>query len=514
MPESAQKVLSELTNAGLLSSDEVTKYDDVIAVGVEALLERLVEEKRITQYQARKFLAGESSDIYFGDYVVMEELGKGGMGTVLLAKHRRMDREVAIKVLPVKALESQDSVARFFQEVKVAAQLTHPNIVHAYDAGEHHGFHYLVMEYVRGHDLAHVLDQLGPIPPHLALDYIQQAAKGLEYAHRKGIVHRDIKPSNLLLDDEGVVKILDMGLARLGQSGVGGHEVSRHLTTTGQVMGTVEYMSPEQAEDTRAADARSDIYSLGCTLYRLVTGVAPFARDTVVKTILAHREAPLPRMSAAPIPGLAPIDGLFLKMCAKNPDDRIQSATKLIQEIKRLTESVDFERACQVIDFDIEVVQQGSSPSDFPTALKSDPLVDDIDYTTDVISTPSADPLAAGGSTAGMLPGLALTDQSSANNPFAAPEHPSSPTQQYVIGKAHRGGLILAIGICSIILSAVYFVGVPLQIVTWVMAKSDLKEMNKGIRDPDGRAMTRIGRILAMIGFVISVIVAIVSIFN
>ena len=178
MPESAQKVLNELTNAGLLSSNEVTKYDDVIKVGVEALLQRLVDEKRITDYQARKFLAGESSDIYFGDYVVMEELGKGGMGTVLLAKHRRMDREVAIKVLPVTALESEDSVARFYQEMKVAAQLTHPNIVHAYDAGEHHGFHYLVMEYVRGHDLARVLDQLGPIPAQLALDYIQQAAKG------------------------------------------------------------------------------------------------------------------------------------------------------------------------------------------------------------------------------------------------------------------------------------------------------------------------------------------------
>ena len=137
MPESAQKVLSELTNAGLLSSDEVTKYDDVVKVGVEALLERLVEEKRITDYQARKFLAGESSDIYFGDYVVMEELGKGGMGTVLLAKHRRMEREVAIKVLPVTALESEDAVARFYQEMQVAAQLTHTNIVHAYDAGEH-----------------------------------------------------------------------------------------------------------------------------------------------------------------------------------------------------------------------------------------------------------------------------------------------------------------------------------------------------------------------------------------
>ena len=511
MPESAQKVLSELTNAGLLSSDEVTKYDDFVKVGVEALLERLVEEKRITEYQARKFLAGESSDIYFGDYVVMEELGKGGMGTVLLAKHRRMEREVAIKVLPVTALESEASVARFYQEVKVAAQLTHPNIVHAYDAGEHHGFHYLVMEYVRGHDLAHVLDQLGPIPAHLALDYIQQAAKGLEYAHRKGVVHRDIKPSNLLLDDEGVVKILDMGLARLGQSGIGGHEVSRHLTTTGQVMGTVEYMSPEQAEDTRVADARSDIYSLGCTLYRLVTGIAPFARDTVVKTILAHRESPIPNLSATQVPGLAPIDGLFRKMVAKNPDDRIQTSTQLIQEITRLTDHVDFEKSCEIVDIDIEVIQKGESPSDFPTVYKSNPSSaksPDIEYQSEVVpNTPSGGPKHATSNSVGQSP--PVVGYPSANLTSDQTNHTSQP--QYIIGKSHRGGLILTMGIFALLLSAPYVIGIPLQILTWILAKRDLKEMNDGMRDPDGRTLTKTGRILSMVGFAISFIVALAS---
>lgn len=508
MPESAQKVLSELTNAGLLSSDEVTKYDDVVKVGVEALLERLVEEKRITDYQARKFLAGESSDIYFGDYVVMEELGKGGMGTVLLAKHRRMEREVAIKVLPVTALESEDAVARFYQEMQVAAQLTHPNIVHAYDAGEHHGFHYLVMEYVRGHDLAHVLDQLGPIPVQLALDYIQQAAKGLEYAHRKGVVHRDVKPSNLLLDDEGVVKILDMGLARLGKSGIGGHEVSRHLTTTGQVMGTVEYMSPEQAEDTRVADARSDIYSLGCTLYRLVTGIAPFARDTVVKTILAHRESPIPDVSATRVPGLAPIDDLFRKMVAKKPEDRIQTTTQLIQEITRLTETVDFERSSQVVDVDIEVVQSGASPSDFPTVFRKNESKPEIEYKTDVVSQESP---VSNSNEAKPVPGIqsaiAAGYQASDLNPYAAPTGSDSQQQQFIIGKAHRGGLILTMGIIGILLCATYPLAIPVQVVTWIFARSDMKQMKAGIRDPDGKTLTRIGKILAMVGFAISFIV-------
>ena len=188
MAESAQKVLHELTAAGLLSSDHATKYAQEINTGAEALLTRLVKDGHITQYQCDKFNAGEASEIHFGDYVVIDKLGQGGMGTVLLAKHRRMERQVAIKVLPVTILESKDAVARFYQEVKVAGQLTHPNIVHAYDAGEHMGFHYLVMEYVKGHDLAQVLSHMGPVPSSLALDYISQAASGLEYAHRMQIV--------------------------------------------------------------------------------------------------------------------------------------------------------------------------------------------------------------------------------------------------------------------------------------------------------------------------------------
>ena len=142
--ESALKVLHELTAAGLLSSDAVTRFSTEIESGAEALLDKLVAEKVITKWQAEKFKAGQASDICLGDYLVLTELGRGGMGTVLLARHRRMDREVAIKVLPVTAMESETAVARFYQEVKVAAKLIHPNIVHAYDAGEHHGFHYLL----------------------------------------------------------------------------------------------------------------------------------------------------------------------------------------------------------------------------------------------------------------------------------------------------------------------------------------------------------------------------------
>ena len=350
MSESAQKVISELTSAGLLSADRVTDYSDQIDAGMEVLLGKLVKDGHITSFQSDKLQAGKSSDIYFGDYVVLDQLGQGGMGTVLLAKHRRMDRLVAIKVLPVTVLESKDAVARFYQEVKVAAKLTHPNIVHAYDAGEHHGFHYLVMEYVPGYDLAEVLSQLGPIPLPMALDYLKQACKGLDYAHRKGVVHRDVKPSNILLSDEGDIKILDMGLARIGDSSF--NQAMTQLTTTGQVMGTVEYMSPEQAEDTRQADQRSDIYSLGCTLYRLLPGESPFSRDTVVKTILAHRADSIPTLETG-FPENESVNQLFQRMVAKQPEDRFQTTSELMEAI--------------------DGIQQGSPPEEWSTdGLRSD----------------------------------------------------------------------------------------------------------------------------------------------
>jgi len=264
----------------------------------------------------------------FGDYEILCKLGEGGMGEVYKAKHRRMDRIVAMKVLPSEALNSPSAVERFHREVKASAKLVHPNIVAAYDAGEQNGIHYLVMEYVEGDDLSDVVEKQGPLPLPKAIDYVLQAARGLGHAHKKGVIHRDVKPANLILDMDGTIKVLDMGLAISPGGGISG-EGSQRATRSGIIMGTPAYMAPEQAADIKRTDARADIYSLGCVLYFLVTGRDPYLGDSFIATLLAHREEPIPKLLGK-VPGASPaIDGVFARMMAKRPEDRYQSMSEL-----------------------------------------------------------------------------------------------------------------------------------------------------------------------------------------
>jgi serine/threonine protein kinase len=512
MAESAQKVLHELTAAGLLSSDHATKYGEEIETGADALLTKLVSDGHITEYQAQKFSDGQSSDIYFGDYVVLDKLGQGGMGTVFLAKHKRMDRQVAIKVLPVTILESKDAVARFYQEVKVAAQLTHPSIVHAYDAGEHHGFHYLVMEYVPGHDLAAVLSQLGLIPISLALDYISQAASGLEYAHGKGIVHRDIKPSNLLLNDEGQIKILDMGLARIG--GIGGAldpEVSQHLTTTGQVMGTVEYMSPEQAEDTRQADARSDVYSLGCTLYRLVTGRGPYSRETVVKTILAHRDAAIPVIETG-MPEDAAVNRLFKKMVAKNPNDRFQTSTQLVEAIRQIEEgqSPSFSSAAPPVIRnvpDTAIAVRFNQTSEPASVSIPEAIIPDAADAADVASVDSSDdPIIPDDSVVSVTSGYGEQSEVIYIPDIAPPRGRIKRARQWIKADRSRGILLWSfISFFCAIAPFFGFIGFWISWFTWRAGKQELRDIESGKRPASGFLKAKLGKFIAMFATLIAI---------
>ncbi len=497
-----EKLLKELTDAGLLSADEATKIEsESESTGVEAFLSQLVESGKITKYQADKFVKGNGSEIAFGDYVVIDELGRGGMGTVLRARHRRMEREVAIKVLPTTALDSETAVARFYQEVKVAAQLTHPNIVHAYDAGEHQGFHYLVMEYVRGNDLAKVTSKEGAMELARAVDFTIQAATGLSYAHKKGVVHRDIKPSNLLLDDDNTLKILDMGLARIGRSGLEDNAESMHLTTTGQVMGTVEYMAPEQAEDTRNADHRSDIYALGCTLYRLLAGSPPFSRETVVKTILAHREEAIPSIGKGGGVIYQKLDEIFQRMVAKRPEQRYQDCETLIADLSQIKQLAEGAREEQTIQLSSSPVIPKTAP---PVVSPSDPAVQG--------SQPQQ---ALHGSDPGTGPNFdrptipatnKIQPQSPSSHPQVHPEFPSGNSMDVVDQiygvKPDKAGVLLVIGIFSLLLSACCVGWIP-GIIVWVLARSDLKAIDAGEMDNRRRSTV----LAAMICGIVSVVI-------
>lgn len=264
-------------------------------------------------------------DEHLRDYQLLARLGQGGMGAVYKAVHTRLNKVVAVKLLPADRMRDPHAVARFQREMRAVGKLEHPNIVAAHDAGEADGRHYLVLEYVDGLDLAEVARRAGSLAVADACELARQAALGLDYAHHHGLIHRDIKPSNLMLTATGQVKILDLGLALLQGAPAGDGE----LTRLEQVMGTTDYMAPEQAGDSHGVGGSADIYSLGCTLYKLLSGVVPYGGPqfaTPLKKLLAHVNAPVPNLTERRV-GLP--DGLAAvveRMMAKRPEERFATA--------------------------------------------------------------------------------------------------------------------------------------------------------------------------------------------
>lgn len=341
MPISLDEYIRSLSTCGLISVEEVRAFldeypRDLRPTCSEDLARELVLHERLTKFQAAAIYQGKGANLLMGNYLLVEPIGQGGMGKVYKAKQKKMDRIVALKLLSGAAMRSPEAVKRFQREARAAGKLAHPNIVTAYDADEDHGRPYLVTEYVDGENLSAIVREHGVLSLGRAVDFILQAARGLEYAHANGVIHRDIKPANLLLDKQGTIKILDMGIARVnefvGQVAFGSAD---EVTSSGVIVGTPDYMSPEQSNDIRVADARSDIYSLGCTLYFVLTGQPVFPGDTVLQKIIAHRDKPPPflREYRGDVP--EGLEKIFQRMLAKRPQERHRSMTDVIAEIQK-----------------------------------------------------------------------------------------------------------------------------------------------------------------------------------
>jgi serine/threonine protein kinase len=294
----------------------------------------LVRKGVLTQFQARMLLAGKVRGFRLGDYLIQDQIGQGGMGAVFLAVHQTLGRKVAIKVLPPAVADDRVALERFLREARTAAALDHPNIVKLFDVCKQADLRYLVMEFVDGQTLEQVV-RAGGIAPSRAVGYIAQAAAGLQHAHEKGFIHRDIKPANLMLTADGTVKILDMGLARPVGSSAG---LTEQLDL-GAVVGTADYVAPEQAMNLPGLDIRADIYSLGVTFYALVTGRPPFSGSTASKLVQHQlKDAPsLSRLDKTFPPKLASVAA---RMMAKKPDDRYPTPADVILALQPwLTES-------------------------------------------------------------------------------------------------------------------------------------------------------------------------------
>ena len=323
-PEKFAAFVEAVRASGLLPAAEM----DALAASAsrpdadaEAVVRGLVQRGLLTPYQVRRLWKGRGTDLFLNQYVLLDRLGEGGMGEVYRARHTRLDRDVALKIMRKEKLAKPQSVKRFHREIRAAATLAHENVVMAYDADQAGDVHFFAMEFVDGTTLERLAEEKGPLPVAEACEYVRQAALGLQHAFEKGLTHRDIKPANLLVDKSGVVKISDLGLVLIEEPET--PEQACRLTKEGLTVGTPDFVAPEQARNPRAADVRADIYALGCTLYYLLQGEVPFPGGTPTEKMLRHARESVPAPSRPDIP--PGVKAVVATMTARKPEQRFQT---------------------------------------------------------------------------------------------------------------------------------------------------------------------------------------------
>jgi serine/threonine-protein kinase len=330
-------VLSAVRSTGILTERQLEKLESDLADGQHSsepgeLFSRLVKDKVLTEFQAHQIQKGRAEGLSFGSYLILDFLGRGTMGKVYKARHRMMGRVVALKILDSRYVSSRTrSLARFQREMQLVGRLDHPNVVRAFDADRVADCYFIAMEYAAGYTLEDLLKSRGALPPADVVYYASQVADGLAHAHSRGVIHRDVKPSNILLTDGKKVKILDFGLGTLLET----EDQSSALTTAGMAVGTPDYISPEQARMVKI-DGRSDLYSLGCTIYHLLSGQLPFKGESSMDCIVGRITG-----AAVPItdvrPGLPPrLIQCIEKLMAPNPEDRYQTADEAATALRSM----------------------------------------------------------------------------------------------------------------------------------------------------------------------------------
>ena len=335
--ESVEAFLTLLKRSELLSGEQILGVSDVLNSlrTPRELANWLVKQRCLTHWQATQLLDGHEQ-LRVGKYRLLDLIGRGGMGLVFLAEQSSPQRCVALKIM--NQLGNVQGVKRYLQEVRAASALDHPHIVQTLDSGIADGCHFLVMEFLPGRDLSAIMRDQSPLPVSWSCEVIRQTALGLQYAHEQGLVHRDIKPHNILVTPEPDfltphARILDFGLAHIAAES----KSLREVTQTGAVLGTADYISPEQAMSAKHADIRSDIFGLGCTLFQLITGELPFQGNNVMEKLMARITTIPPSVSALRAEAHSDLDDLVTDMLRTNPNDRPQTPAEVASELDRLT---------------------------------------------------------------------------------------------------------------------------------------------------------------------------------